>query len=86
MSESGTCLAGLGPLHREYAEMPPVSISNAQRPPLAWASGAGTVHHGLPLELHRPHYDAGRYLVFLGRSSPERRLDLDRAPMIARRA
>jgi glycosyltransferase involved in cell wall biosynthesis len=77
-------IAGLGPLHREFAELPLVSISNAQRAPLAWASWAGTVPHGLPLELHRPHYDAGRYLVFLGRISREKRLD--RAIEIARRA
>ncbi len=59
-----------------------LSISNAQRAPLPWASWAGTVHHGLPLELHRPHYDAGSYLVFLGRIAPGKRVD--RA--IARRA
>jgi glycosyltransferase involved in cell wall biosynthesis len=77
-------VAALDPLHREFAELPLVSISNAQRAPLPWASWAGTVHHGLPLELHRPHYDAGRYLVFLGRISPEKRLD--RAIAIAQRA
>src|SRR5579885_3371520 len=77
-------VAGLGPLHREFAELPLVSISDAQRTPLPWASWAGTVHHGLPLELHRPHYDAGSYLVFLGRISPEKRVD--RAIAIARRA
>jgi len=77
-------IAALGALHREFAEMPLVSISDAQRAPLPWASWAGTVHHGLPLELHRPHYDAGTYLVFLGRISPEKRLD--RAIAIARRA
>jgi glycosyltransferase involved in cell wall biosynthesis len=77
-------VAGLEPLHREFAELPLVSISNAQRTPLPWASWAGTVYHGLPLELHRPHYDAGRYLVFLGRISPEK--GLDRAITIAQRA
>ncbi|MDE2448047.1 MAG: glycosyltransferase family 4 protein [Gammaproteobacteria bacterium] len=77
-------VGGLDALHREFAELPLVSVSNAQRAPLPWASWAGTVHHGLPLELHRPHYDAGRYLVFLGRISPEKRVD--RAIAIARRA
>jgi glycosyltransferase involved in cell wall biosynthesis len=77
-------IGGLGPLHREFAELPLVSISNAQRTPLQWASWAGTVYHGLPLELHRPHYDAGKYLVFLGRIAPEKRVD--RAIAIARRA
>jgi glycosyltransferase involved in cell wall biosynthesis len=76
-------VAALEPLHREFADLPLVSISDAQRAPLPWASWAGTIHHGLPLELHRPHYDAGSYLVFLGRISPEKRLD--RAIAIARR-
>jgi glycosyltransferase involved in cell wall biosynthesis len=75
-------VAGLDALHREFAELPLVSISDAQRAPLPWASWAGTVHHGLPLELHRPHYDAGKYLVFLGRISPEK--GVDRAIAIAR--
>ena len=77
-------IAGLERLHREFSELPLVSISDAQRAPLPWASWAGTVHHGLPLELHRPHYDAGRYLVFLGRISPEK--GVDRAIAIARQA
>ena len=77
-------VGGLDALHREFAELPLVSVSNAQRAPVPWASWAGTVHHGLPLELYRPHYDAGRYLVFLGRISPEKRVD--RAIAIARRA
>ena len=77
-------ISGLGPLHREFAELPLVSISDAQRSPMPWASWAGTVHHGLPLELHRPHYDAGRYLVFLGRIAPEK--GVDRAITIAGRA
>ncbi|HEY7886697.1 MAG TPA: glycosyltransferase family 4 protein [Steroidobacteraceae bacterium] len=77
-------IAALAPLHREFADLPLVSISDAQRAPLPGASWAGTVHHGLPLELHRPHYDAGKYLVFLGRISPEKRVD--RAIAIARDA
>jgi glycosyltransferase involved in cell wall biosynthesis len=63
--------------------MPLVSISNAQRKHLAWANWAATVYHGLPLELHRPSYAPGRYLAFIGRISPEKRLD--RAIAIARR-
>jgi glycosyltransferase involved in cell wall biosynthesis len=77
-------IAGLDRLYREFSELPLVSISDVQRAPIPWASWAGTVHHGLPLELHRPHYDAGSYLVFLGRISPEKRVD--RAIAIARRA
>ncbi len=67
--------------------LPLVSISDAQRAPLArlplrWVA---TVHHGLPVD--RVPFDgaggAGGYLVFLGRLSPEKRPDL--AIAVARR-
>jgi glycosyltransferase involved in cell wall biosynthesis len=77
-------LADLPLLYREYAEMPVVSISDAQREPLPQARWLGTVHHGLPLDLYRFRPDPGDYLVFVGRISPEKRLD--RAIEIARRA
>jgi glycosyltransferase involved in cell wall biosynthesis len=64
--------------------MPVVSISDAQREPLPQARWLATVHHGLPLDLYRFRPDAGDYLVFVGRISPEKRLD--RAIEIARRA
>jgi glycosyltransferase involved in cell wall biosynthesis len=75
------------PDHREFylrfAEMPLVSVSNAQRRPLRRANFAATVYHGLPLDLHRPTLDTrGDYLAFLGRLSPEKRPD--RAIAIAR--
>jgi glycosyltransferase involved in cell wall biosynthesis len=76
-------LRGLDVLYREFSELPLVSISDAQRQPLAWANWAATVYHGLPLTLHRPTFGPGRYLAFLGRVSPEKRLD--RAIEIARR-
>jgi glycosyltransferase involved in cell wall biosynthesis len=42
-----------------------------------------TVHHGLPIDLHRPTFDArSDYLSFLGRLSPEKRPD--RAIAVAR--
>ena len=77
------------PDHREFylrfPEMRLVSVSNAQRRPLRRANFAATVHHGLPLDLHRPTFDArGGYLAFLGRLSPEKRPD--RAIAIARAA
>ncbi|MGH8324255.1 MAG: glycosyltransferase family 4 protein, partial [Steroidobacteraceae bacterium] len=75
-------LPGLDRLYREYAELPMTSISNAQRRPLPDANWVGTVYHGLPLELHLPTYASGKYLAFLGRASPEKRLD--RAIAIAR--
>jgi len=66
-----------------FPEMPLVSVSNAQRTPLRRANFAATVYHGLPLDLHKPSFDArGGYLAFLGRLSPEKRPD--RAIAIAR--
>jgi len=76
-------LLGLDVLYREFNEHPLVSISHAQRRPLAWANWAKTVHHGLPLNLHRLGAGGGQYLAFLGRISPEKRVD--RAIEIARR-
>jgi len=76
-------LPDLVPVYREYPEMPLVSISDAQRRPLAWARWRATVHHGLPADL-LPYADGGDHLVFLGRISPEKRVD--RAIEIARRA
>ncbi|HET7401051.1 MAG TPA: glycosyltransferase family 4 protein [Usitatibacter sp.] len=74
----------LAPLYRRYADMPVVSISDAQRRPLPWAKWAGTVHHGLPPDLLRAGPGDGGYLAFVGRISPEKRPD--RAIRIARRA
>jgi glycosyltransferase involved in cell wall biosynthesis len=76
-------LPELQALYREFSEMPVVSISDAQRLPLPGANWQGTVHHGLPLDLHSFHEQPGDYLAFLGRISPEKRVD--RAVEIARR-
>jgi glycosyltransferase involved in cell wall biosynthesis len=76
-------LPDLQPLYREFADMPLVSISNAQRTPLPWVNWQATVHHGLPENLYAFQPKAGRYLAFLGRISPEKRAD--RAIEIARR-
>jgi glycosyltransferase involved in cell wall biosynthesis len=73
----------LVPLYREFSETPLVSISTAQRRPLSFANWIGTVHHGLPEDLLRPHEERGEYLAFIGRISPEKRAD--RAIDIARR-
>jgi glycosyltransferase involved in cell wall biosynthesis len=76
-------LPDLPPLYAGFGEMPLVSISNAQRRPVATANFVATVHHGIPLSLYRPTEEArGRYLAFLGRISPEKRPD--RAIAIAR--
>ena len=73
----------LVPLYRAFPEMPVISISQAQRHPLPWINWQGTVYHGLPEELYTLHAAPGDYLAFLGRISPEKRVD--RAIEIARR-
>jgi glycosyltransferase involved in cell wall biosynthesis len=76
-------LPDLWPFYRAFQRMPLVSISNAQRAPIADATFAGTVLHGLPADLHQPNFNPrGGYLAFLGRISPEKRPD--RAIEIAR--
>jgi glycosyltransferase involved in cell wall biosynthesis len=65
----------LQPLYRLFADQPLISISNAQRPPLAFANWLGTVYHGLPLDLHTFRQEPGDYLAFLGRISPEKGVD-----------
>jgi glycosyltransferase involved in cell wall biosynthesis len=77
-------LADLHPLYDEFGDMPVVSISDAQRKPLPQAHWIGTVHHGLPRDLFAPAERAGEYLAFVGRLSPEKRVD--RAIEIARRS
>jgi glycosyltransferase involved in cell wall biosynthesis len=74
----------LQPLFEEYAEVPLVSISDAQRQQLPWANWQATVYHGLPRGLHPFREQPGDYFAFLGRISPEKRLD--QAIAIARQA
>jgi glycosyltransferase involved in cell wall biosynthesis len=71
-------------LFEEYADIPLASISDSQRRPLPGANWRGTVHHGLPRDLHAFSDRSEGYLAFLGRISPEKRLD--RAVEIARRS
>lgn len=73
----------LVPFYHEFDDMPVVSISDAQRHPLPWANWQATVYHGLPIDLYRFQPEPGSYLAFLGRISPEKRVD--RAIEIARR-
>lgn len=76
-------LPDLKNLYLGFPEMPLVSISDAQRTPIRGANFAATVLHGLPSSLHAPTFDPrGGYLAFLGRISPEKRVD--RAIAIAR--
>jgi len=68
-------LPELGPLFREFCDVPIVSISDAQRAPLPEAGWIGTVHHGLPLDLLPFQPTPDDYVAFIGRISPEKRVD-----------
>ena len=72
----------LVPLYRAFSDMPIVSISDAQREPLAEANWQATVYHGLPRDLYRFCGGPGDYLACLGRISPEK--GIDRAIEIAK--
>lgn len=74
---------------RRYRRFPLVSISGAQRRPLADASWIATVPHGVPPGNYRvlPRQDGDTcepYLAFLGRIAPDK--GIDTAIEIARRA
>jgi glycosyltransferase involved in cell wall biosynthesis len=69
-------------VYDEFREMPVISISDSQRAPLPQANWLGTVWHGLPVDLFAFEPRPSDYLVFLGRISPEKRVD--RAIEIAR--
>jgi glycosyltransferase involved in cell wall biosynthesis len=71
------------PMFETFSTVPVVSISNSQRRPIHKANWAGTVHHGLPRNLLSPQPIKPSYLAFLGRISPEKRVD--RAVRIAER-
>jgi glycosyltransferase involved in cell wall biosynthesis len=73
----------LVPLYREFRDMPVISISNTQRAPLPWANWQATVYHGVPTDMYQLHEEPGTYFAFLGRISPEKRVD--RAIEIAKR-
>jgi glycosyltransferase involved in cell wall biosynthesis len=63
-------------LYAGFPEMNLVSISDAQRLPIPDIPVAATIYHGLPGDLHGPSLvPRGGYLAFLGRISPEKRLD-----------
>ena len=71
------------PVFSTFPNVPLVSISNAQRRPAPNANWIGTVYHGMPEDLLRPVPADPSYLAFLGRISPEKRVD--RAIHIAER-
>jgi glycosyltransferase involved in cell wall biosynthesis len=77
-------LPNLSLLYREFTDIPVISISDSQRRPLPFAHWAGTVYHGLPPNGFNFRETPEDYLLFLGRISPEKRVD--RAIEIAKRA
>ncbi|MCS6876822.1 MAG: glycosyltransferase family 4 protein [Geminicoccaceae bacterium] len=79
-------LPDLAAAHRAFPHAPLVSISHAQRRPLAGLglNWLATVHHGLPVDLYRPGGGEDDHVLFLGRVSPEKRPD--RAVRIAEKA
>jgi glycosyltransferase involved in cell wall biosynthesis len=62
-------------LYGEFSDLPLVSVSDAQRGPLPHQNWVGTVYHGLPMRELRFGRGEGKYLAFLGRISPEKRVD-----------
>jgi glycosyltransferase involved in cell wall biosynthesis len=68
-------LPDLQQLHSRFATLPLVSISNSQRAPLSSANWCATVYHGLPADLYRFHEQPHDYFAFVGRISPEKRVD-----------
>jgi len=76
-------LPDLKPLYLGFDDMPVVSISDAQRGPIANANFAATVLHGIPTSLHPAIvHPRGGYVAFLGRIAPEK--GPERAIAIAR--
>jgi len=68
-------LPDLQPLHRHFAEQALVSISDSQRDPLPAANWLATIHHGLPDDLYQVQDSVEDCFVFVGRMSPEKRVD-----------
>jgi glycosyltransferase involved in cell wall biosynthesis len=64
----------LRPLYAQYPTARLVSISDAQRTPLPNARWLATVHNGIDVAHFTLREEAGPYLAFLGRVSPEKGL------------
>lgn len=62
-------------LYKEFDDIPLVSISKSQRTPVWFANWQGNVYHGLPVNHYKFNPNGGNYLSFIGRISPEKRVD-----------
>jgi len=63
------------PIFNTFDTAPVISISDSQRHPLPQARWLTTVYHGLPETRYMPQPVEQTYLAFLGRISPEKRVD-----------
>jgi glycosyltransferase involved in cell wall biosynthesis len=68
-------LPELQSVYDRFGDLPVVSISHAQRTPLPQASWLSTVPHGIPKDMLKFSAQASDYFAFLGRISPEKRVD-----------
>lgn len=75
-------LAEVRRVYESFLDAPLVSVSDAQRQPLAASRWMGTVYNGIDLDHFTLREQPGDYLAFLGRIAPEKRPD--RAIEIAR--
>ena len=72
-------------VYHKFKQQPLVSISDSQRALMPVdVNWAGTVYHGLPLDLYQKGDGEEDYVAFIGRISPEKRPD--RAISIAKKA
>ena len=68
-------LPELQPIYDRFQDLPVVSISDSQRTPLPQAGWLSTVPHGIPKDMLTFSPQASDYFAFLGRISPEKRVD-----------
>jgi len=68
-------LEHLSIVYREFTEQYVVAISRAQRSHLPWLRWVDTIYHGLPPDLYTFRAKSPEPLLFLGRISPEKRVD-----------
>ena len=62
-------------LYRHFSDQPLISISDSQRKPLPWANWLSTIYHGMPPDQYKLECKPGEYFLFVGRLSPEKRVD-----------
>lgn len=63
------------PIYKEFCDLPWISISNNQRQPFPKNNWLATIYHGMPENLYTYQEKPGQYLVFLGRSAPEKGIE-----------